>query len=291
MRSWAIGTSVAASRNTVFRLNPHFQKIKNGNPAVKNYPVRSSRHRYDRLIRAGLFLIAVCVIASARTVQAQSAAGTVSSASGQVQIQRGSATLPAAAGTPVYQGDKIVSGADGKAVILLTDQSRLELSRSTTITLDQYTIGGAATRIGLPAGVLRSIVKGASGAPANFQVRTPNAIGAVRGTDFYISYIQGSPGLGLGTSFLTEVDVIDGTVNLAQASAPGSGVDIGPGTSGTVVGNQPPEHHPRKFPTPQPTPACSSTPTSVDQCKNGGWKQFGCFKNQGQCISFVQNGH
>ena len=27
-------------------------------------------------------------------------------------------------------------------------------------------------------------------------------------------------------------------------------------------------------------------PTSKEQCKNGGWRQFG-FKNQGQCVSFV----
>jgi hypothetical protein len=28
-------------------------------------------------------------------------------------------------------------------------------------------------------------------------------------------------------------------------------------------------------------------PTSKDQCKNGGWKNFGIFKNQGDCVSFV----
>jgi hypothetical protein len=28
-------------------------------------------------------------------------------------------------------------------------------------------------------------------------------------------------------------------------------------------------------------------PTSKDQCKNGGWKTFGVFKNQGDCVSFV----
>ena len=28
-------------------------------------------------------------------------------------------------------------------------------------------------------------------------------------------------------------------------------------------------------------------PTSPDQCKNGGWKTFGVFKNQGDCVSFV----
>ena len=28
-------------------------------------------------------------------------------------------------------------------------------------------------------------------------------------------------------------------------------------------------------------------PTSRDQCKNGGWRIFGVFKNQGDCVSFV----
>jgi hypothetical protein len=28
-------------------------------------------------------------------------------------------------------------------------------------------------------------------------------------------------------------------------------------------------------------------PNSKDQCKNGGWKRYGVFKNQGDCVSFV----
>jgi hypothetical protein len=27
--------------------------------------------------------------------------------------------------------------------------------------------------------------------------------------------------------------------------------------------------------------------TSREQCKNGGWQDFGVFKNQGDCVSFV----
>jgi hypothetical protein len=36
-------------------------------------------------------------------------------------------------------------------------------------------------------------------------------------------------------------------------------------------------------------PAPAATPTSKDQCKNGGWKTFTnpSFKNQGDCVSFV----
>jgi hypothetical protein len=28
-------------------------------------------------------------------------------------------------------------------------------------------------------------------------------------------------------------------------------------------------------------------PTTKEQCKNGGWKSYGVFKNQGDCVSFV----
>jgi hypothetical protein len=31
-------------------------------------------------------------------------------------------------------------------------------------------------------------------------------------------------------------------------------------------------------------------PTSKDQCKNGGWRNYPQFKNQGDCVSFVENG-
>ena len=31
-------------------------------------------------------------------------------------------------------------------------------------------------------------------------------------------------------------------------------------------------------------------PTSKDQCKNGGWRNFPQFKNQGDCVSFVETG-
>lgn len=31
------------------------------------------------------------------------------------------------------------------------------------------------------------------------------------------------------------------------------------------------------------------TPTSKDQCRNGGWKSFEIFKNQGDCVAFVRH--
>jgi hypothetical protein len=34
----------------------------------------------------------------------------------------------------------------------------------------------------------------------------------------------------------------------------------------------------------------ATLPTSIDECKNGGWKTFGVFRNQGDCVSFVASG-
>jgi hypothetical protein len=31
-------------------------------------------------------------------------------------------------------------------------------------------------------------------------------------------------------------------------------------------------------------------PTSKEQCKNGGWRNFAQFKHQGDCVSFVETG-
>jgi len=248
-------------------------------------PVRSSRRCDDGLIRAGVFLIAACAIVGASSARAQSAAGSVSSASGGVQIQRGAIAMAAKPGTPVDQGDRIVSGVEGEAVINLNDGSQLELRPSTDITIDQYISGGSTpTRVSLASGVLKSAVHRTSGTPSNYQVRTPNAIVTARGTAFYTSYTDSSPQTGNlpGVSHYTEVAVLEGAINLAQASAPNRGVEVAQGTTGTVAGGDPPDGHKRKF------PVCSEPPTSKDQCKDGGWRNFPCgFKNQGQCIGYV----
>jgi hypothetical protein len=51
---------------------------------------------------------------------------------------------------------------------------------------------------------------------------------------------------------------------------------------------------PTSTPTPTPTPTPHvGPPTNKDQCKNGGWQSFDTprrFKNQGDCIQFVNTG-
>ncbi|MGA7870907.1 MAG: FecR family protein [Candidatus Binatus sp.] len=201
---------------------------------------------------------------------AQTAAGAFQSVSGQVQIQRtGGATIGAAAGVGVNVGDRIVTGAGGHAVIILNDQSRLELGPSSSITLDEFTVTGGATstRVSLFSGVLRSLVNAASGgAPANYQVHTPNAVAAVRGTRFDTAYTENviRPGY-QGCEKYTDVSVYQGTVNLAPIGNPALGQDVGAGYEATLPCDKPPT---------APGPLAMTGAVSLDSATAGASTMF-----------------
>jgi len=188
-----------------------------------------------------LFLGAL-TLAISGPVFAQTAAGTFATVSGQVQIQRAGVTIGAASGVGVNVGDRIVSGASGHAVIMLNDQSRLEIGTLSSIALDQFTVtgGAASTRVTLFSGVLRSLVNSAIGGAANYQVHTPNAVAAVRGTKFDTAYTENAirPGY-QGCERYTDVSVYQGIVNLAQLASPNTGEDVSAGYEATLPCDSP----------------------------------------------------
>jgi ferric-dicitrate binding protein FerR (iron transport regulator) len=194
------------------------------------------RVRFSAGVAAGLLLVSA-LLAVSRTAIAQTAAGSFQAVSGQVQIQRaGGATIGAATGVGVNVGDRIITGVSGHAVLILNDQSRLEVGPGTSITLDQFALGGGPTRVSLFSGVMRSLVNaGSGGVAANYQVHTPNAVAAVRGTRFDTAYSENviRPGY-QGCEKYTDVSVYQGTVNLAQIGSPNTGEDVRAGYEATV---------------------------------------------------------
>ena len=111
----------------------------------------------------------------------------------------------------------------GHAVITLTDGSQLELGESSNLVIDNHALaptgGRAATQVSLFGGVLRSVVN-ATGGPPNFEVHTPNAVAAVRGTRFDTVYIEGEsrPTFGDCRKF-TDVVVYEGVVSVRNPGA------------------------------------------------------------------------
>jgi ferric-dicitrate binding protein FerR (iron transport regulator) len=228
---------------------------------------------HDATLGAVLLLLGMVALFRSGPAFAQAAAGSFSSVSGPVQIQRAGATIGAASGVGVDVGDRIVSGVGGHAVILLNDQSRLEIGPASSITLDQFTVSGggaASTRVSLFSGVLRSLVNSATGGSvADYQVHTPNAVAAVRGTRFDTAYTENviRPGY-QGCERYTDVSVYQGTVNLAPLASPNSGEDVGAGYEATL---------PCDKAATAPGPLAMTGATSLDSASAGGSGSSGGF--------------
>jgi ferric-dicitrate binding protein FerR (iron transport regulator) len=216
-------------------------------------------------LSAVLLMLGGLALAGSAPAFAQAAAGSFASVNGPVQVQRGGATIGAASGVGVDVGDRILSGVGGHAVILLNDQSRLEIGPASSITLDEFTITGGApsTRVSLLSGVLRSLVNSSTGgAAANYQVHTPNAVAAVRGTKFDTAYTENviRPGY-KGCEKYTDVSVYQGTVHLAPLSSPNAGEDVGAGYEATL---------PCDKAATAPGPLAMTGATSLDSASAGG---------------------
>ena len=122
---------------------------------------------------------------------------------------------------PIMLHDQITTQADGSLTIGLVDNSSLQLGASSTITIDNSVLVngvGAPSRVGLLNGDLHTVILGAMrGSSTTFEVNTPNAIGAVRGTDWREHYDTENR---KGCAQTTKVDVDDGTVQVCNTASP-----------------------------------------------------------------------
>ncbi len=130
------------------------------------------------------------VVAAGSAAHAQNTVGTITQLQGVANIQRNGATMPATLNEPVMLHDKIVTNPDASLTIGLVDNSFLQLTASTTLTIDESVLVngvGAPSKVGLLAGDLHSVINGAMrSSSTTFEVHTPDAVGAVRGTDFWV---------------------------------------------------------------------------------------------------------
>lgn len=137
-------------------------------------------------------LMIVATISLAPSAHAQTTVGTITQLNGVGHIERNGATTPAVLNEPVLLHDKITTDPNSSLTIGLVDNSYMQLTASTTLTIDESVLVngvGAPTKVGLWGGDLHSVITGAMrGTSTGFEVHTPNAVGAVRGTDFWVHY-------------------------------------------------------------------------------------------------------
>ena len=174
--------------------------------------------------------------------------GTISRLEGTAQVQRGGNTIQAALSMAVRLHDRITTGKNTYLTISMLGGSAMTLSSNSVLTIDESAnIGGAEAprRVGLLAGGLHTLISGAMRSSSNiaFEVHTPNAVGAVRGTEWDEQYEQGTPRLPQYKDCVeyTEVWVEDGVVHVTNPAVPGDpGQDVTKGHYVIVACDHPP---------------------------------------------------
>ncbi|RYX85707.1 hypothetical protein EON83_05050 [bacterium] len=162
---------------------------------------------------------------------------SVKSAKGSVEIKRaGEDTFhPISIGEVVKTGDELQTGADGRAEFAWADGTRWKLEPKTHLTIERAAVNSwrktEQTQFRLDAGkvfvrVVKSLAPGSS-----FQIETPSAVAAVRGTVWSIAVENGQTRVGVYKGF---VEVNDSTTG-AQTVRPGH--EAVTGTNGIELKN------------------------------------------------------
>jgi FecR protein len=194
-----------------------------------------------RVAHLFLALVSLVVFFAPSIAYAQQIVGTVSQLSGTAQIQRGTLNVAVAQGTPVELHDRLATSVNSSATVTLASGITLTLAEHTNLTFDQNTTAGTGrTQLNLVEGGLRSIVPVLM-RTESFEIHTPNAISAVRGTDFDTTYTEGvvRPGYE-GCQRYTDVRVREGVVAVSNLANPTQVVDIEAGYETTVPCELPP---------------------------------------------------
>ena len=177
------------------------------------------------------------------TAFAQAAVGEVTSITGIAKLVRGGSELDLAPSMPVEVRDRLSTAPAAKLTVTFHDGSKLILSESSSYTINQYEMVTTARRqaeIELWAGHLRAIVEIGGGGVPDFEVHTPNAISAVRGTEFETAFIEGRPcPEDRSCMRYTTVGVFHGVVAVANISNPAQAVQVTEGYETTVACDAP----------------------------------------------------
>ena len=195
-------------------------------------------------MHSSIWLIVIASLFFALTVLceralAQGVVGEVTRVTGDAKLDRGGNEVDLAPSMPIEVRDRLSTAAKAELTVTFHDGSELILSESSSYTVDRYAMSAITRRnasIGLWSGHIRAIVNFGGGGVPDFEVRTPNAITAVRGTEFETAYIVGRP-CPEDRSCLryTTVGVFHGVVAVANISNPGQAVQVTEGYETTVA--------------------------------------------------------
>lgn len=142
---------------------------------------------------------------------------------GPVSLRRGGKAYGMKPGTPLYATDVVETGEEGKARILLKDDSVLSLGPRSRASLERFALseGARGFTIKVFFGRFKMTVAKWLPGPTEGEVQTPTSVAGVRGTVLW------------GDTDLDAVCSLEGEVHLVSRKGAPEGVDLAGGTCAT----------------------------------------------------------
>lgn len=160
------------------------------------------------------------------------AGAVISEWKGEVRVQLPATNMAAPKRGQVLPAGTVVETGDGRLVLVLrADESEILVQPHTHLVVTEPAPGNW-NAVEILLGRVRAYIRKRTGGAPPFQMGTPSAVIAVRGTRFDVEVN------GRGVS---EVDVFDGLVEVASTATSGSSVLVSPGFSTRVGIGTPPE--------------------------------------------------
>lgn len=185
-----------------------------------------------------LFLCAVPKVAAVQDQHPTSASpaapfagATISDWKGNVRLSLPGQTFSVPVRGEALPGGTSLETGNGRLLLLLSDGSQVLIAPHTSLQVQRPTQGDQSY-FQLLLGRIRAFIKKQTGGAPAFQLGTPSAVIAVRGTQFDVE---------VNLRRVTEVDVMEGLVEVSGRGVPGASVLVEPGFSTRVGMDTPPE--------------------------------------------------
>jgi hypothetical protein len=192
-----------------------------------------------------LLALSACILMLASNAVV-AAAGKVVFATGDVQVERAGKLLPVAKDTVIEAGDTVITGASGRAQLLMADGDRMALRTNTRLRVDEFKAPTSSQKpetgrsfYSLVKGGFRAVTRSLDRRGLDsYRVKTPVATLGIRGTTYWIIQWPGDAQYPAGFYF----GVSEGGINVGNT---GGQMSFGSGQYGYVKdANSPPQRLP-----------------------------------------------
>ena len=150
-----------------------------------------------RILVSTLALALCCGAAGAQSLDA-ARAGTLKTVQGTVTVSNAQGPRQVHPGDPVAEADKLLTGADSAASVVMRDGSTLVLGPNSQLDIKSFAFNGTTQKGNMLLSLLRGSLRMVTGLvgkgnPDAVKITTPTSVIGVLGTDFIVLAKGGKP--------------------------------------------------------------------------------------------------